>query len=178
MKQVWDWLGIIWNSRAQLISTLLAYCISHFYLWLLNIPVFVFCSDMFILHKWITHWHRKTHEKEAKQALLMFFYCKIWAALHPRFFMKSNAFAIKAEIILWGVTCCWILQLLGSLQGFSSLSCMTDLSAELQTIIGSTPCYVNLSKEVENAKQRNVNFTQHRSPYLHGITTHLVTYKK
>lgn len=58
----------------------------------------VFCSDMFILHKWITHGHTKTHKKEAKQALLMFFYCKMWTALCPWFFMKSNVFAVKAGI--------------------------------------------------------------------------------
>lgn len=55
---------------------------------------------------------------------------------------------------------------------------MTELAVELQVIIGSAPCYVNLSKEVENAKQWNVDFTQHGAPYLHGIITHVVTYKE
>jgi len=55
---------------------------------------------------------------------------------------------------------------------------MTDLSVELQMIIGSTPCYMNVSKEDENPKQWNVNFMQHGGPYLHGIRTHVVTYKK
>lgn len=66
---------------------------------------------------------------------------------------------------------------LGKSLGFRSLLYDQSISG-ITDYYQKHVCYVNLSKEVENAKQQNVDFMQHGGLYLHGIITHAVTYKK